>query len=359
MSENEYLSQEELDQLLKSMNTGENEKVLTNVEIDMIGEIGNIAMGSAATTLSVILGRDVNITVPNVEELKLKEVKNKLSGEQVVVTVEYTEGLEGMNVLVLTKNMVARIADLMMGGTGEVEAEELDDIKLSAVSEAMNQMMGSSATSLSELLGTKINISPPKVELMNFDDPNVSFPPIVDDPEKKVALVEFSLEIEGLPKGTFFQVIGADLVKKMYQMFSHTKETEKKEEEKPKVEETQPVKKERKEEVKKVEPVQFPELKEEKEVTLDKEVYGKLELLFDVPLKVTVELGRTKMTLKQVLDLAPGSLVELDKLTGEPVDILVNGKLIARGEVVVIDENFGVRITEIVSPKERLYALRD
>ncbi len=357
MSENEYLSQEELDQLLKSMN--ENEKVLSEAEMDMIGEIGNIAMGSAATTLSVILGRDVSITVPNVEELKLKDVKNRFSGEQVVVTVQYTEGLDGLNVLVLTKNTVARIADLMMGGTGEVETEELDEIKLSAVSEAMNQMMGSSATSLSELLGTRITISPPKVELVNFDDPNVSFPPVVDDPEKKVALVEFSLEIEGLPKGTFFQVIGAELVKKMYQMFASSREVEEKKEEVSRVERAQPMKKEKKEEVKKVEPVQFPELKEEKAVTLDKEVYGKLELLFDVPLRVTVELGRTKMTLKQILDLTPGSLVELDKLTGEPVDILVNGKLIARGEVVVIDENFGVRITEIVSPKERLYALRD
>jgi len=357
VSENEYLSQEELDQLLKSMN--ESEKVLTDAEMDMIGEIGNIAMGSAATTLSVILGRDVRITVPNVEELKLKEVKNRFSGEQVVVTVQYTAGLDGMNVLVLTKNTVVRIADLMMGGTGEVEGEELDEIKLSAVSEAMNQMMGSSATSLSELLSARISISPPKVELVNFDDPSVSFPPVVDDPEKKVALVEFSLEIEGLPKGTFFQVISAELVKKMYQMFSSARGVEEKKEEAPKVEETQPVKKERKEEVKKVEPVQFPEFKEEKEIALDKEVYGKLELLFDVPLRVTVELGRTKMTLKQILDLAPGSLVELDKLTGEPVDILVNGKLIARGEVVVIDENFGVRITEIVSPRERLYALRD
>jgi len=85
----------------------------------------------------------------------------------------------------------------------------------------------------------------------------------------------------------------------------------------------------------------------------------KLELLLDIPLRVTVELGRTRMTLKRVLEMIPGSIIELDKLTGEPVDILVNGKLIARGEVVVIDENFGVRITEIVSPKERLELLNE
>uniref|UniRef100_UPI0002C5E0EA CheC, inhibitor of MCP methylation / FliN fusion protein n=1 Tax=Thermotoga maritima (strain ATCC 43589 / DSM 3109 / JCM 10099 / NBRC 100826 / MSB8) TaxID=243274 RepID=UPI0002C5E0EA len=194
--------------------------VLTPEEKDMIGEIGNIAMGSAATTLSMILGRDIHITVPTVREEKMKNVKSDFSGEQVVVSVEYTEGLEGLNVLVLDKKLVAVIADLMMGGSGEVETEELDEIKLSAVGEAMNQMMGSAATSLSELLGITINISPPKVEILNFDDPNTQFPPVTDNPEKDVAVVEFEMEIEGLPKSKFYQVISADLVKKMYEYFT-------------------------------------------------------------------------------------------------------------------------------------------
>ena len=79
-----------------------------------------------------------------------------------------------------------------------------------------------------------------------------------------------------------------------------------------------------------------------------------LELLMDVPLQVTVELGRTQKLVKEVLALGPGSVVELDKLAGEPVDILVNERPIAKGEVVVIDENFGIRVTEILSPKDRL-----
>jgi flagellar motor switch protein FliN/FliY len=276
----------------------------------------------------------------------MKNVKSDFSGEQVVVSVEYTEGLEGLNVLVLDKKLVAVIADLMMGGSGEVETEELDEIKLSAVGEAMNQMMGSAATSLSELLGITINISPPKVEILNFDDPNTQFPPVTDNPEKDVAVVEFEMEIEGLPKSKFYQVISADLVKKMYEYFTK-KQSEAAE------------KKEKKEEKKvKVEPVEFAELKPSE--TRKTEVPSdKLELLLDIPLKVTVELGRTRMTLKRVLEMIPGSIIELDKLTGEPVDILVNGKLIARGEVVVIDENFGVRITEIVSPKERLELLNE
>lgn len=224
MTENEFLSQEEIDKLLG----GEAEGVLTPEEKDMIGEIGNIAMGSAATTLSMILGRNVNITVPMVREEKMKNVKSDFNGEKVVVTVEYTEGLKGLNVLVLEKSLVAAIVDLMMGGSGEVESEELDEIKLSAIGEAMNQMMGSAATSLSELLGITVNISPPKVEILNFDDPSTKFPPVVDDPEKDVAVVEFEIEIEGLPKSKFYQVIGADLVKKMYEYFTraHKEEAE-------------------------------------------------------------------------------------------------------------------------------------
>ncbi len=368
----EFLSQDELDALLKGLSE-ESEKgegfkeggTLTDLEKDMIGEVGNISMGAAATALSTILGREVSITTPRVEEVKFKEVGKGLSGEKVVVTIEFISGLSGLNVLVLPKDVVAKIADLMMGGTGEIESEELDEIKLSAVSEAMNQMMGSASTAMSDFFKTKVDISPPKVEVVNFDDPNLVFPPIEDDPEKSVVKVQFDLEIEGFPKSTFFQILSSELVKQMYEMFLKAQSPA---EEAPKVETTQqavptppPSPQPQKEEMKvRAQPVQFQEFSQAPVQSQTPSVpLDKLELLYDVPLRITVELGRTKMTLKQVLELSVGSLIELDKLTGEPVDILVNGKLIAKGEVVVIDENFGVRITEIVSPRERLYALKD
>ncbi len=383
----EFLSQDELDALLKGMNSENADDTfrgggsLSDLEKDMIGEIGNISMGAAATALSTILGREVNITIPKVEELPFSDVGKGLSGEQVVVVIEYIEGLHGLNVLVLPKQVVAAIADFMMGGNGEVDENvELNEIMLSAVSEAMNQMMGSAATALSDLFGTSVNISPPKVEVYNFDDPNTKFPPVEDDPNKMVVRVEFDMEIEGLPKTKFFQILGSELVKQMYDMFTKAKgiETEPQQATTPAQPQavaqpqphpttqapaaasipgftpppsqvSQPVT---------AQPVQFQELSAPA-TTTPQVPPDKLELLFDIPLKVTVELGRTKMTLKEVLELSVGSLIELDKLTGEPVDILVNGKLIARGEVVVIDENFGVRITDIISPKERLYAFRE
>src|SRR5699024_8725256 len=93
------------------------------------------------------------------------------------------------------------------------------------------------------------------------------------------------------------------------------------------------------------------------QVELSNQGQRNLDMLLDIPLSVTVELGRTKKNIEEILDLAQGSIIELDKLAGEPVDVLVNNKLIAKGEVVVIDENFGVRVTDIVSPRDRLMKL--
>ncbi len=368
----QFLSQDELDALLKGLGEEKESETfrgggsLTDIEKDMIGEVGNISMGAASTALSTILGREVKITTPVVEEIKHEEVNKEFSGEKVVVIIEFVEGLKGLNVLVLQKDVVSKIADIMMGGTGEGAGEEIDEIKLSAVSEAMNQMMGAAATAMSDFFKTRVDLTPPKVEVMNFDDPNVSFPSMETDPSTPTVKVSFDLNIEGLPSSKFIQIMSSKFVKQMYDMFMKLRKEEEKEEEKPQppaqpqptasasaqavplTPSQQPVK---------AEPAQFqplsPEQPQQAAVSPDK-----LALLFDVPLTITVELGRTRMTLKQILELSVGSLIELDKLTGEPVDILVNGKLIARGEVVVIDENFGVRITEIVSPKERFYAVQ-
>ena len=378
----QFLSQDELDALLKGLgNENESETFrgggsLTDIEKDMIGEVGNISMGAAATALSTILGREVNITTPVVEEVKFGEVGKDFSGERVVVTIEFVEGLTGLNVLVLQKDVVAKIADIMMGGTGETDNEEIDEIKLSAVSEAMNQMMGAAATAMSDFFKSKVDITPPKVEVLNFDDPNISFPPIEADPDTPVVKVSFDLEIEGLPTSKFIQIMSSDLVKQMYDMFMklQKEETEKAVQQQAQAAPAQPQPQPQPAPSAPVQmPMQMPMMPQapQQPVTAEPAQFqpltpgqpqqmavppDKLALLFDVPLTVTVELGRTKMTLKQILELSVGSLIELDKLTGEPVDILVNGKLIARGEVVVIDENFGVRITEIVSPKERFYA---
>ena len=370
--DNEKLSQEEINALLQAANVSSSKEkeekkddgvpILTEMEMDAIGELGNISMGSAATAISTLLGKRVEITTPSIAEAKLSEVKKKFKGKKVIVRVDYTEGLHGTNAFILEPHVVAVVADIMMGGTGENVSDDLDDIKLSAVGEAMNQMMGSAATALSEIIKKPVDISPPKVEEADFDSENVDFPPVYEGEE--VVEVHFKMKVGDLVEGDMMQLMSPSFAKQFASFLTNTLPGEMKKEEidsnetgkqreavrsappsssskqkKP----SQPVKK-----------VEFQELEEEPSTVSS----NRLDALLDIPLDISVELGRTSMTLKQVLDLGSGSLVELDKLTGEPVDILVNGKVIAEGEVVVIGENFGIRITKILSKKERLYSLK-
>jgi len=225
-----------------------------------------------------------------------------------------------------------------MGGTGEVGNDALDEVKLSALTELMNQVLGTVSSVLSETLRTNIAVFPPELRVVNFSAQGVEVPFFSD--EQDVVAFNLELEADGLESKPI-HLYDAEVLKRIAGQRTG-KEREVIEEKKTKVA-----------------PAEFPDLKPTVTSELPSVPMEKLELLLDIPLKVTVELGRTRMTLKQVLEMVPGSIVELDKLTGEPVDILVNGKLVARGEVVVIDENFGVRITEIVSPKERLQLLKE
>ncbi|MCX7653680.1 MAG: flagellar motor switch phosphatase FliY [Fervidobacterium sp.] len=361
MMGNEFLSQEELDALLGQIAKVES---LTDIEKDMIGEVGNIILGAGATALSNILGRKVDISTPEVEVKTLKSLREEIKGEKVCVVIHFEGAVEGLNALVLEKRTAAQIADIMMGGVGKIESDELDELKLSAVGESMNQMMGSAATSLSDMIKKPVNITPPAVEILDFSRQDVKFPPIGDESEK-VAKVNFNMSVEELESARFFLAMPIPFVKKLHEMIFGATTFESKPAaqtaQKPSTTVSQgftPPKKEEKPVVA-ARPVQFEDFGKTSTVEQKPQVIDeRLQLLFDVPLNVTVELGRTKLTLKEVMELGVGSLIELDKLTGEPVDVYVNNKLIARGEVVVIDENFGVRITEIVSPKERLYGIK-
>ena len=365
--DNEKLSQEEINALLEAANTANSKKnsknssnalLLSEMEKDAIGELGNISMGSAATVISTLLGKKVDITTPSVKETTVSEVRKSFSNEKVVVRVDYSKGLSGSNAFLLEPRMVAIIADIMMGGSGESVSDGLDEIKLSAVGEAMNQMMGSASTALSEVIKNPVDITPPEVEIMNFKNEDVKFPPVYEGEE--VVEVRFKVKVEDLVKGDMMQLMSPSFAKRFAKFLTGTlpSEIEGKKpahpatKEETAIREKKPKERTSSQSVKKAE---FQELKEESTTPISS---NKLEVLFDIPLDLSVELGKTSMTLKQVLDLGSGSLVELDKLTGEPVDILVNGETIAEGEVVVIGENFGIRITKILSKKERLYSLK-
>lgn len=354
--------------------------VLTEVEKDALGEIGNISMGSAATTLSVLLGHKVNITTPSVSVSTMSIIQEQYPMPYLIVEVGYTVGIDGNNVLAIQAQDAAIIADLMMGGDGTSPDTEINEIAMSAVGESMNQMMGTVATSLSTMFNEKIDISPPKVNLIDFASKDQVTELVgVDEP---VVRTSFRMEVDGLIDSEIMQILPVPVAKEMVEALTAEPAAEPEPAPapaapaapaampvsapapasamaapvmasapaagygmamQPHVAANVPV-----------QSAQFTPLNTQPVQVND----ANIGLILDVPLSVTVELGRTKKSIKDILELTNGSIVELDKLAGEPVDIQVNGKFLAKGEVVVIDENFGVRITEIASLAERAAKLQ-
>lgn len=370
---NGFLSQEEIDSLL---NGGTNsisdeapvkndDNVITDMERDLLGEIGNISMGSASTALSQIINQPVNITTPVVSITTLKDLKEEFKIPNMVLEVEYTSGIMGRNVLVIKVPDAAVIANLMMGGDGKVSASELSEIEISAVQEAMNQMIGSSATSMATMFAREINISPPHSRIWNDDTEPLSEEITENEPIIKVC---FRMTIGTLVDSEIMQLLPITTAKKVVSIMMGTEENTSLSEES--IINTENTKESQKEDlVKNIEEKEIEKPMEKVEVhtaafeplnQAPVHPTGKnIDLILDVPLEISVVLGRTKKSIKDILNLGVGSLIELEKLAEEPVEILVNGKKVAYGEVVVVDENFGVRITNIVSNIERVKSLKE
>lgn len=372
------LSQEEIDALL---NGAPSPQILSDSDKDLLGEIGNIAMGSASTALSTIIGKAVNITTPRVTVTTLEELKSGFEVPNVALEVSFTEGLIGADLLLIKITDAAIIADLMMGGSGEIQPQkkELSEIELSAVSEAMNQMVGSASTSLATMLNVAVNISPPVAKI--WDDKTQNLSNNVDEDET-VVRISFKLTIGELVNSEIMLLYSIDTAKAIidkmtgamagetnediddalnpgnYGMdetpsYQEPMETMRSHMEEPVYQEQPKPQSRRQEENVNVQKVEFAPL-----TPLSQKEKQNIDLILDVPLEISVVLGRSKKTIKDILALGTGSLIELDKLTEEPVEVLVNGKKVALGEVVVIDENFGVRITSIISDKERVKSLQ-
>lgn len=357
----EFLSQEEIDSLLKSQVTPEPEHPLSLEEIDVIGEVGNISMGSAATIMSDLVRNKVRITTPQIKFSSLKELFSSFVKPYVVIDITYTEGLTGSNLLLISQGDAVIIADLMMGGTGEVENKELSEMELSAVSEAMNQMMGSAATAMSNMFGFSVIISPPNAKAVEFDKEEYE----IDLSDDKVAAVSFRLEVGDLIDSQIMQVMPLNAAREMVRhllkpSLSESVAAAEVQEEKEVVVEpqTQVVPPIPEELSLPPQPEQYLSSLPEADAAQSDKGGRNLDLILDVPLKVSVVLGRCRKPIGEVLKLVPGTIVELDSLADEPVDILVNGTLIAQGEVVVVNENFGIQVKNIVSPHERLQRLR-
>ena len=374
----DFLSQEEIDALLRGAadpdsleddhgesavlagSSPENAR-LDELERDALAEVGNISMGAAAAALSTLLNHKVWITVPEVITTTQAAVREKYPIPCLVIHVRYMNGLEGTNLLVIKESDAAIIASLMMGEDGSSPPEVLTDLHVSAVTEAMNQMMGSSATAMSDMFGTRIDISPPDVEQLDLTDSGDELPIL-----EPVVQVSFRIQVEGLLDSEMLQLtelgFAKDMVRRLMEGADYVGV------------EIPPAADIAASEVAAAE----WESDQSRGTTLAEpyswssaalEGHGfshalgdlgnlNIALIQDIPVRVRAILGRSRLPIETILRLGPGSIVELDTLDGEPIEVLANDTLIAKGEVVVVGEQFGVRITEISTPRERISTVR-
>lgn len=377
------LSQEEIDALTGGGETPADGELLSEAERDAVGEIANINMGTAATTLSTLLNNKVTITTPRVSYVTINELSEQYDRPCVFIHISYIEGIDGNNILILKEHDVKIITDLMMGGDGTNTEGDLSELHLSAISEAMNQMMGSAATSLSSMLERKVDISPPSASLVDLNDTIEDYA-ISSFLEDQIVQVAFDMKIGDLVDSQIMQLYPCDFARELYNKFIGNTMGKNSQPEPapapapaaapqpapvqqpamdPSMMQQQPMMQQ---------PMMDPSMMQQQPMmqqpymmpvqnvnvqTAQFQPFNagvsplmqqeNIDLIMDVPLEVTVELGRTNKSIKEILDFAPGTIIELDKLAGEPVDVLVNGKFVAKGEVVVIEESFGIRLTEI------------
>lgn len=403
------LSQEEINALFntpdddaEASSSEDYSSLLSLEESDAIGEISNISMGTSATTLSTLVNQKVDISTPKVTITTWGRLVESYDKPCIFIQIRYKEGLDGSNILILKERDVKIIADLMMGGDGTNTEGEVTELHLSAIGEAMNQMMGSASTSISTMLETKVDISPPDANIIDVN--------MVEDPSKIASFlrhefvkVAFRMEIGNLVDSELMQLYPVEFARNLYEKFTGGGSVSTAEP----VPQPQPEPMPQQQAAAQMQPQGMPQMMQQsmpmgypqgmqqgmpmgmqqgmpmgypQGMPMGMQGYPQqmympptqdinvspaqfqpfmqmqspllqqenINLLLDVPLEVTVELGRTSKSIREILDFAPGTVVELNRLAGEPIDVLVNGKYVAKGEVVVIAEAFGIRITDVV-----------
>ena len=423
----------------------ENKKnsALSSTEIDAIGEVLNISMGSAATAISTMLDRQVLITTPHVEVQKFHDLSYASMEPAIIVKIEYVEGISGSNVMVFRQSDIQVIINLLMGIEGPPSDDFIfDEMTMSAACEVMNQMMGASATALSGLLRKTVNISTPDASIL--DSANTFQAALALGSEDEIVSIAFELDIADAMKTEFISVMPIPLAKNLVSQLIAENEDEDNpltpeipqavseavasapaapaaapvQQSMPDMQAQQPAYPQQpapgmypqqpaaaqqyppqyppypqqppmpewqgqpypggmppyygyapygypmpmpQPEAQHAEPVnvqmpKFPSFAGQPG-TMMPQTGSNMDLMMNVPLTVSVEIGQTKKKIKEIMDFGQGTVIELEKQAGAPADIVVNGQLIARGDIVVVEDNFGVRITEIVSTKELMESL--
>lgn len=358
-------------------------KALTSEELGITLELANLISGAASSTLAMLLDQEMELGKPELVEVTSIQDLNSIGihPQSVMAVLRYLSGIKAPVCYVLSLQTAITIAEIMMGGTEPAgEVTEISDIQLSAVGEAISQMMGAAANSISHFLSQQVDISAPDVEVFSIENLTRMIPEMAEgglvvvsyklsgsktikncelfqitpssalqeqvsyirslDPATSFASSESSAHAEANP---VFAGVGAPAAREMQEAahggYASSGDAGIRQPVHPVT----------------VQPVEFPSF--DSHIPAVGSLNKNLELVMDVCLNLTVELGRTELSIKDVLELTRGSVIELNRVAGEPVDLFANGKMIAKGEVVVIEDNFGLRITSIVSPADRIRGL--
>ena len=341
----EALSQEEIDALLRGETPPPPPPAITPEEEDTIKEYTGAVSQASKDVLSTLLGESADASVDDFKETDSSSVGDEVKGDLVVAEINYKGMVQGKSLVIMSEDNALKLAAQMTGGGA---GSDFGDLEESAFSEAIQSVFSSANTTIAAKCGGEVQLDPPEITVRPG-----SLGDLMPESAERSMLLTYNLK-SGAVSGPIYQIVPRNLLHSLASASSESPAAA------PEGEQRAPI--QSKAPPVMAAPAQFAPMMDQsfdmQTASAPSVDISNLELILDIQLEVTVELGRTHRKIRDVLELGPGSVVELDRLAGEPVDILVNDKLFAKGEVVVIDENFGVRITDILTIEERIEALK-
>lgn len=355
MTDENFLSQEDIDALMKGMDSSGDDSSSGNsssgnmnmVDGNSLNAPTELILNQGSTVVSTVLNKNVDFSLNSIEALSeeiLSGQNGQFKEDSLYINVQFSAGVKGHVYLIITKALTAKIADLMMMGDGSAPYEE--DHK-DAITELTNQMMGAVSTAMGNETGTSITNGSATCE-------------ILEQAEFPVSLgtgfaAKCSITIEGFPSEEILIIYSQEMVNSLISIYGGSKGSSS----------SSSIDSGKSSDYSKKSGIQLDDelVVEESTSSGNSSLYSgtgnpNIDMLFDIPLDVNIELGRAQMSIRKILELGPGAIVEIDRKASEPVDLMINDKIIARGEVVVVDEYFGIRIVSLLSPEDRIKQLR-
>lgn len=343
--------------------TAETEEALSEMQLDALAEIGNISLGASATALSELLRRRVQITTPAVNLTTMQDVRASYPLPCLVITVNYSKGLAGNNVLILKNDDALSIVGVMMGMEPPEKPPQLGEMELSGIGEAMNQMMGASATAMSDFFGRLIDISPPRVESKDLHSESLDVTELGED--SPVVKITFNIEVDGLLDSTLLQLIPLPFAREMASSllasmgFPEPGATDSIMGDvavPPTVEEEESISSVFNfldtDDPKETEALSHPGVIDRGAKTFSASGdhdSSRIDMIRDIPINIHVLLGKARLPLRKIFSMLPGEIIALERYLGEAVDIYANDRLVAKGEVVMVNGQFGIKIIDMFS----------